>query len=213
MATKKKSNKKCNLSDIRKGDIIFIRQFKMFDHSLLSNSNKTFVVNNTKLKQFMECNIKKNNIYGCFKSLIPICNNASFTIITPDYSEIKKLIPNLNKNKLVNYVVKEMTYFVNDPKIKTMNSGALLRIFKKCQIPKSKLLTHKVSFSKKKMLVCHEAVILAWRRGLYKYIKTFYKDEKIILEKVNKIIPLNSKKCILNFSKYLEKTPYWNKLK
>ena len=104
-----------------------------------------------------------------------------------------------------------MSNFVNtNIKLNNMTNN-VSRLFRKCQIPKSKLLTKKVNFIKRKSLVCHEAVILSWRRGLYKYLQTIYKDEKIILEKVNKIMPLDSKKCILDFSRYLVKTPYWNK--
>jgi len=103
-----------------------------------------------------------------------------------------------------------MLNFVNNPNIKLINTRSITRIFKKCQIPKSKLLTKKVNFDKRTNLVCHEAVILSWR---YNYLQKIYKDEEVILEKVNKIIPLDSKKCLLDFSRYLNKTPYWNMVK
>ena len=90
-----------------------------------------------------------------------------------------------------------------------MNAYDITRIFRKCQIPKSKLLTKNVDFKNRTHMVCHEAVILSWRRGLYKYLQLQKYDEENIIGIVNKILPINSKKCLLDFSKYLIKTNYW----
>ena len=227
MKTSKYKTKKVKIvkdfTIMKKGDILFDSIYftkisKKFNHSMLSSSNKTFyTIENKKrinIKEILQCNgpIKRNNKNSnCNKDYINLNTKKKFILLKPNYIEIKKLIPKLNKKQLLDYVIKEMMIFVNNPSIKLMNIIAVLRIFKKCQIPKTNLLTKKVNFKEKKSLVCHEAVILSWRRGLYKYLKTIYKDEKIILEKVNKIIPLHSKKCLLDFSRYLIKTPYWSK--
>jgi hypothetical protein len=204
-------------ADILFDNIIFLSRFsKKFNHSMLSSNNKTFHTYDNKkkikLKEILHCNrISKTTKSGCSKGYVDLYIKEKRILIKPDYLEIKKLIPKLKKTKLQDTVIKEMSSFVNtNIKLNNMTNN-VSRLFRKCQIPKSKLLTKKVNFVKKKSLVCHEAVILSWRRGLYKYLQTIYKDEKIILEKVNKIMPLDSKKCILDFSRYLVKTPYWNK--
>lgn len=218
-----KSSKK-NSEDqvIKKADILFVPIIfsdisKKFKHSMLSSSNKTkiFRLDDNKTLIFHEtlhCNApSRTTKSGCSKFYLYLNGvNGEIILLKPNYSAIRKLIPKLKKTKLQDCVIKEMQNFVNNPNIKVMNKRDITRIFKKCQIPKSKLLTKKVKFDKRKRLVCHEAVILSWRRGLYKYLQTIYKDEKIILEKVNKIMPLDSKKCLLDFSRYLTKTPYWN---
>ena len=74
------------------------------------------------------------------------------------------------------------------------------------------MLTQTVDFKERKSIFCHEAIILSWRRGLYDYLNTLYKNDKtLIIKIINNIIPINSKKCLLDFSKYLNNTPYWNK--
>ena len=208
---------------IKKADIIFVNntlsKVSKINHSMLSSNNQTKIFtldskNKLFFKEILQCNVtSKTTKSGCSKSYLHLNNvNTNFILLSPNYIEIRKLIPKIKIKKVQDFVIKEMLKFVNNPNIKLMNITDISRIFKKCQIPKSELLTKKVNFKEVKNLICHEAVILSWRRGLYKYLKTIYKDENIILEKVNKIIPLDSKKCLLDFSKYLTKTPYWNKV-
>ena len=204
-------------ADILLVPIIFSNISKKFKHSMLSSSNKTKIFrlddkNKLIFKETLHCNASSRTTKsGCSKFYLYLNGvNKEIILLKPDYLAIRKLIPKLKKTKLQDCIIKEMQNFVNNPNIKLMNKSDITRIFKKCQIPKSKLLSKKVNFDKRKRLVCHEAVILSWRRGLYKYLQTIYKDDKVILEKVNKIMPLDSKKCLLDFSRYLTKTPYWN---
>tara|TARA_B110001469_G_C9548773_1_gene272319 strand:+ start:288 stop:830 length:543 start_codon:yes stop_codon:yes gene_type:complete len=176
------------------------------------------LIYNTKIKTGKCCN-RCNRYYtglpilhciggdNCIKSTIPLKN---LILLQPNFIEIKKLIPKLNKTKLVNCVIKNMKYFVNNPNVKWKLPQH--KIFKKCKITKKKMLTQTVDFKERKSIFCHEAIILSWRRGLYEYLNTLYKNDKTtIIKIINNIIPINSKNCLLDFSKYLNNTLYWNK--
>ena len=161
-----KSSKK-NSEDqvIKKADILFVPIIfsnisKKFKHSMLSSNNKTKILrlddkNKLIFKETLHCNARSRTTKSsCSKFYLYLDGmynlNKEIILLKPDYLAIRKLIPKLKKTKLQNCVIKEMRNFVNNPNIKLMNKSDITRIFKKCQIPKSKLLSKKVNFDKRK---------------------------------------------------------------
>lgn len=222
--TKKKS--KISQTKIEEGDIILSKMLiNKLRHSMLYVIDKS----NNNEKLVYHCNqtfTKDNETYSCGincvgnkkNCIVPNSLKDQFILVKPNYNEIETLFKNnnitLNKKELIDEVIKQMSFFLYNKDIKNLTFlNTVWRVFKRCQISKKKISKKKVDLENKKIISCHESTLLAWKRGLYYFIRnnSSINNNDEIFNIVNTIIPLVPRQCIFNFSRFLAKTPYWNK--